>query len=123
VAASLALVNLVLVVAGLWVLLDALAVQGRSPTAQIIGGLLDAVALPVLVFASALYIDGGTMAVFVIGYWLIVRKYWIAFALFLPISYLFKEAIFMIAPVAVAAWWQAGRSLRDKRFIIGAVLS
>ena len=123
VVASLALVNLVLVVAGLWFLVDALAVGGRSPTAQIIGGLLYAVALPVLVFASSLYIDGGTMAVFVIGYWLIVRRYWVAFALFLPISFLFKEAILMIAPVAAVAWWQAGRSLRDRRFLIGGGLS
>ena len=43
--------------------------------------------------------------------------------LFLPISYLFKEAILMIAPVAAVAWWQAGRSLRDRRFLIGGGLS
>ncbi len=122
-ADSFALVNLVLVVAGLWFMLDALAVQGRSKRAQLVGGLLYSISLPVLVFSSALYIDGGAMAVMVIGYWLIARRWWLAAALFFPLSYPVKEAIVFLAPTAVAGWWMQGRSFRDRAFVVGAGLS
>lgn len=120
---SFALVNLVLVVVGLWFLLDALAVQGRTRRAQLIGGLLYSISLPVLVFSSALYIDGGAMAIMVIGYWLVARRLWWAIALFFPLSYAFKEAIVFLAPTAVVAWWVTGRSFKDRTFVIGAALS
>ena len=121
-ADSFALVNLVLVVAGVWFMVDSLAAQGRSQRAQLIGGLLYAVTLPMLVFASALYIDGGAMAVFVFGYWLISRRHWWAFALFLPLSYAVKEAIVFIVPSALAAWKASGRRFSDVRFLVGAPL-
>jgi hypothetical protein len=121
-ADSFALVNLVLVVAGVWFMVDALAVQGRSTRAQLIGGLLYALSIPVLVFTSSLFIDGGTMALFVFGYWLIVRRLWWALALFLPLSYAVKETLIFLAPSAVVAWRAAGRSFRDKRFVIGVPL-
>ena len=121
-ADSFALVNLVLVVAGTFFMVDALAVQGRSRNAQLIGGLIYAVSLPLLVFTSSLYIDGGAMAVFVIGYWLIARRCWWALALFIPVSYAVKESLVFLVPSVVVAWRSSGRSFKDVRFLIGAPL-
>lgn len=118
-----ALVNLVLVVAGLWALVDALRVSGRSAQTQLLGGILYVVALPVLVFTSALYIDGGAMAVLVIGYWLLARRWWPLLVAFLPLSYLVKENLFVLAPSAALAWKVSGRSWRDRSFIVGATIS
>ncbi len=117
-----AAVNLGLIVIGLWAMVDALARQGRSTRAQLIGGLLYAVSLPMLVFASSLFIDGGTMAVFTIGYWLIVRRWWWAFAVFFPLSYAVKESMAFLAPAAVVAWLAYGRSWKDRSFIAGAAV-
>lgn len=119
-ADAFALVNLVLVVAGVWFMVDALAVQGRSTRAQLIGGLLYTVTLPLLVFTSSLYIDGGAMAVFVFGYWLVARRCWWGLALFFPLSYPVKEALIFLAPSAIVAWRASGRSFKDPRFAIGA---
>ncbi|HPU38027.1 MAG TPA: hypothetical protein PLS63_00530 [Microthrixaceae bacterium] len=121
-ADSFALVNLALVVAGTFFMIDALAVQGRSRNAQLIGALIYAVSLPLLVFTSSLYIDGGAMAVFVFGYWLIARRCWWALALFIPISYLVKEALVFLVPSVIVAWKSSGRSFKDARFLIGAPL-
>ena len=121
-ADAFALVNLLLVVAGLWFMVDALAVQGRSTRAQLIGGLLYALSIPVLVFTSSLFIDGGTMAVFLFGYWLIVRRLWVVLAVFLPLSYAVKETLIFLTPSAVVAWRAAGHSYRDRRFLIGVPL-
>jgi hypothetical protein len=117
-----AAVNLAVVVLGLWALVDALARQGRSTTAQLVGGLLYVVALPIVVFASALYIDGGAMAMLTIGYWLVVRRWWWAFAVFLPLSYGVKESMIFLAPAAIVAWRASGRSWRDRAFVLGAPL-
>ena len=118
-----ALVNLVLVVMGLWFLVDALAVSGRSPTAQAIGAALYTFALPVVVYASALFIDGGVVGVLVIGYWLVVRRYWAAVVVFFPVSFMVKEALLILAPTAVWAWKTSGHSLKDPRFLSGAAIS
>jgi len=121
-AVAFAAVNLGLVLVGLWCLVDALARQGRSRRAQLIGGLLYAVSLPMLVFASSLFIDGGTMGLFVVGYWLIVRRWWWALAIFLPVSYAVKESLIFLVPAAVVAWRASGRSWRDTAFVVGAPL-
>ena len=118
-----ALVNLVLVVMGLWFLVDALAVSGRSPTAQAIGAALYTFALPVVVYASSLFIDGGVVGVLVIGYWLVVRRYWAAVVVFFPVSFMVKEALLILAPTAVWAWKTSGHSLKDPRFLSGAAIS
>lgn len=117
---ALALTNLVLVVAGLWLLVDALHRSGRSPRAQLFGGILYTVALPVLVFTSSLYIDGGAMAFMVLGYWLVVRRYWLALVAFIPLSYLAKEALIALAPAAAWAWRLAGHRFRSVQFALGA---
>ena len=118
-----ALVNLVLVVMWLWFLVDALAVSGRSPTAQAIGAALYTFALPVVVYASSLFIDGGVVGVLVIGYWLVVRRYWAAVVVFFPVSFMVKEALLILAPTAVWAWKTSGHSLKDPRFLSGAAIS
>ncbi|MFN7149521.1 MAG: hypothetical protein ACK4V6_08565 [Microthrixaceae bacterium] len=122
-AAAFAVTNLVLVVAGLWFLVDALRVRGRSPRAQLFGGVLYTFALPVLVFTSSLYIDGGAMAVFVFGYWLIARRAWWAVVAFIPLSYLVKEALLALAPAAAWAWHLAGHRFRSARFALGASIA
>jgi hypothetical protein len=119
-AESFAVVNLLFLVVGLWCLVDSLAVQGRSARAQFVGGLLYVVSLPMLIFASSLYIDGGVVGVLALGYWLMVRERWRWFVLFLAASYLVKEPIFVLAPVAALQWRVAGRSLKDPRFVLGA---
>ncbi len=118
-----ATVNLVLLVAGLWLLVDALHRSGRSPVAQLFGGALYTFALPVLVFATSLYIDGAVMALMVLGYWLVVRRYWWALVVFFPASALAKESLLALAPVAAWAWHSAGHRLRDPRFVVGASLA
>ncbi|MFV0316358.1 MAG: hypothetical protein ACK5O2_05275 [Microthrixaceae bacterium] len=118
-----ALVNLALVVAGLWFLVDALAVRGSSPTAQAVGAVLYTFALPVVVYTSALFIDGGVVGVLVFGYWLLVRRYWAALVVFFPVSYLVKEALLILAPAVVWAWKADGNSYKDPRFVLGAALS
>lgn len=115
-----ALVNLALVTAGLWFLVDALRVAGRSARAQLFGGALYTFALPVLVFTSSLYIDGGAMAVLVFGYWLVVRRVWWAVVAFIPLSFLVKEALLALAPAAAWGWHLAGNRLRSARFALGA---
>ena len=120
---SFATVNLLLVVLGLWALFDALRVKGYSAKAQFLGGLLYVIALPVLVFASSLYIDGGTVGLLMIGYWLIVRRWWPAVVVFLPLSYTAKEVLILLAPVAAMEWRAAGRSFRQPAFIVGALVS
>jgi hypothetical protein len=122
-APAFALVNLALVVAGLWFLVDALRVSGRSPRAQLLGAVLYTFALPVLVFASSLYIDGGAMAVFVVGYWLIARRAWWALVVFIPLSYLVKEALFALVPAAAWAWHLAGHRFRSAKFALGASIA
>ncbi len=118
-----ALVNLAFLTLGLWLLVDALATSGRSPTAQVIGAALYTVALPVVVFASSLFIDGGVVGVLVIGYWLMVRRWWWALLLFFPISYLVKEALLVLAPAAIWAWRTSGHRFRDPRFVAGVIAS
>lgn len=118
-----ALVNLGLLVAGLWALVDALAHSGRSPTAQALGAALYTFALPVVVYTSALFIDGGIVGLLAIGYWLVVRRWWWAVVAFFPLSYLAKESLLILAPAAVWAWHTAGHRFSDKRFIAGAALS
>ena len=120
---SFATVNLLLVVLGLWALFDALRVKGYSAKAQFLGGLLYVIALPVLVFASSLYIDGGTVGLLMIGYWLIVRRWWPAVVVFLPLSYTAKEVLILLAPVAAMEWRASGRSFRQPAFIVGALVS
>lgn len=122
-AAAFALTNLALVVAGLWFLVDALRVSGRSPRAQLFGAVLYTFALPVLVFTSSLYIDGGALAVFVVGYWLIARRAWWAVVAFIPLSYLVKEALLALAPAAAWAWHLAGHRFRSARFVLGASIA
>lgn len=122
-AESFAAINLLFLVAGLWCMVDALRVQGRSPLSQLLGGLLYAVALPVLVFGSSLFIDSGIVGVLTIGYWLLAHRRWRWFVAFLAVSYLFKEPIFLLAPVAAVAWRADGRRWSDSRFLIGAGLS
>lgn len=117
-----AAVNLAFLLLGLWLLVDALAVSGRSPAAQAVGAALYTFALPVLMFATSLFIDGGVVGVLVVGYWLMCRRYWWALVVFFPISYLFKEAILVLAPAAVWAWRTSGHSFRDSRFILGSVV-
>lgn len=118
-----AAVNLALLTIGLWFLVDALAVSGRSPAAQAVGAALYTFALPVVVFASSLFIDGGVVGFLVIGYWLMVKRWWWALALFFPVSYLVKEALLVLAPAAIWAWRTSGHRFGDRRFIIGAAAS
>ncbi len=117
---SFALVNLALLVLGLWLLIDALAVSGRSPTAQAVGAALYTFALPVVVFASSLFIDAGVVGVLMIGYWLMARRWWWALVLFFPVSYLVKESILVLAPAAIWAWSTSGHRYKDPRFVVGA---
>ena len=118
-----ATVNLVLLLLGLWLLVDALAVAGRSPLAQGVGAALYTFALPVLMFSTALFIDGGVVGALVIGYWLMVRRWWWGLVVFFPVSYLVKEALLILAPAAIWAWRVHGGSYRDPRFITGAAIS
>ena len=118
-----AAVNLAFLLLGLWLLVDALAVSGRSPAAQAVGAALYTFALPVLMFATALFIDGGVVGVLAVGYWLMCRRYWWALVVFFPISYLFKEAILVLVPAAVWAWRTTGHRFRDSRFIVGSLIS
>jgi hypothetical protein len=122
-ANAFALTNLVLVVGGLWLLVDALRRSGRSPTAQLAGGLLYTVAVPVVVFTTSLFIDGGTMAVLVLGYWLMVRRWWWAVVVFVPLSYLVKEPLLVVGIASAWAWRTTGHRFRDPRFITGAVVA
>lgn len=114
-----ATVNLALLVVGLWFLLDALAVSGRSATAQFVGAALYTFALPVVVFASSLFIDGGVVGVLMIGYWLLARRLWWALVVFIPVSYLVKEALLVLAVPAVWAWRTTGHRFTDLRFLAG----
>lgn len=118
-----AAVNLVLLVAGLWFLIDALAVSGRSPAAQFLGAVLYVFALPVVVFASSLFIDGGVVGVLVFGYWLLVRRLWWALVLFVPLSYLVKEALLVLVVPAAWAWRTSGHRFTDPRFVAGALVA
>jgi hypothetical protein len=115
-----ALVNLALLTVGLWFLVDALAVSGRSPAAQAVGAALYTFALPVVVFASSLFIDGGVVGVLAIGYWLLARRAWWALVVFFPVSYLVKESLLVLAPSAVWAWRTSGHRFGDARFVLGA---
>lgn len=118
-----ALVNLALLTVGLWCLVDALAVSGRSPAAQAVGAVLYTFALPVVVFASSLFIDGGVVGALAIGYWMMARRWWWALVVFFPVSYLAKEALLVLAPSAVWAWRTSGHRFGDPRFIVGTVAS
>lgn len=115
-----ATVNLVFLVLGLWCMIDALAVAGRSPTAQFFGAALYVFALPVVVFGTSLFIDGATVGLLAVGYWLLVRRWWWALVVFLPVSYLFKESILILALPAAWAWRTTGHRFRDPRFIAGS---
>ena len=112
-----ATVNLALLVFGLWFLLDAMAVAGRSVVAQFVGAALYTFALPVVVFASSLFIDGGVVGVLMIGYWLLARRLWWALVVFIPVSYLVKEALLVLAVPAVWAWRTTGHRFTDLRFL------
>ncbi len=118
-----ALVNVAFLVAGLWFLVDAMAATGRSPTAQMVGAALYTFALPVVVFGSSLFLDGGVVGVLMIGYWLLARRAWWALVIFIPVSYLAKEALLILAFPALWAWKTSGHSFKDRRFITGAVCS
>lgn len=118
-----ATVNLVLLVIGLWFLVDALAVSGRSLTAQYLGAAMYTFALPVLVFGASLFIDGGVVGVLTIGYWLLARRMWWLLVLFFPVSYLVKEALLILAIPVVWAWKTTGHRFGDTRFVAGALVS
>lgn len=118
-----ATVNLALLVFGLWFLLDAMAVSGRSVTAQLVGAALYTFALPVVVFASSLFIDGGVVGVLMIGYWLLARRLWWALVVFIPVSYLVKEALLVLAVPAVWAWRTTGHRFTDRRFVVGCTVT
>lgn len=118
-----ATVNLVFLIIGLWCMIDALAVAGRSPTAQFFGAAMYVFALPLLVFGTSLFIDGATVGLFVVGYWLLVRRLWWALVVFLPVSYLFKEAILVLALPTIWAWRTTGHRFREPRFIAGTAVA
>jgi hypothetical protein len=115
--------SLILLAVGLWALLDALRVQGHSAKSQFIGGALYVFSLPVLAFGAALYIDPGTVGMLMVGYWLITRRWWWAVVVFLPLSYLVKESLILLAPVAAMAWKASGRSFKRPAFVVGSVVS
>ncbi len=116
-----ATVNLALLVLGLWCLLDAMAVSGRTVRAQFVGAVLYTFALPVVVFGSSLFIDGGVVGVLMIGYWLLARRLWWALLLFFPLSYLVKEALLVLVPPVIWAWRTTGHRFSDPRFVSGGV--
>lgn len=118
-----ATVNLALLAVGLWFLVDALAVSGRSVTAQFVGAALYVFALPVVVFASSLFIDGGVVGVLMIGYWLLARRLWWALVVFMPVSYLVKEALLVLVVPAVWAWRTTGHRFTDRRFLAACALT
>lgn len=117
-----AAVNLALLVFGLWFLVDALAVSGRSVTAQLAGAAMYTFALPVVVFASSLFIDGGVVGVLMLGYWLLARRWWWALVVFIPVSYLVKEALLVLVVPAVWAWRTTGHRFADRRFVTGCAV-
>ncbi len=120
---SFALVNLALLTVGLWLLIDALAVSGRSPSAQAVGAALYTFALPVVVFTSSLFIDGGVVGLLMVGYWLMVKRWWWALIAFFPLSYLAKESLLVLAPSVIWAWRTSGHRFRETRFVAGGLIS
>ena len=99
---------------GLWALLDALRVKGYSTEAQFLGGaaLRDRAAGPG-VRAHRCTSTAAPSACLMIGYWLIVRRWWPAVVVFLPLSYTAQGGADPPGPGGRHAVAGSGRSFRS----------
>ncbi len=117
-ALSLALVNTVLMVAGIWLVLAALAVQGASPRVALAAGSLVVVNWVTLAFGSGVLIESAPFAAVALA-WLLMslRRWWWAAAV-IGVGVLAKETVVLALP----ALWAALALERPERAGVGAAV-
>ncbi len=106
---SLALVNTILLVAGLWIVLTTVRSQGAGPRALLAAGVLYSVAWNPFFFGTAVLVDPGVIAAIALCWYLIsTRRLWLVWPIML-VGYPLKETIGIVIPVVWAAAWQDHR--------------
>lgn len=105
-AVSLALVNTVMLVLGLWIVLTTIRSQGAGPRALLAAGVLYSVAWNPFFFGTGVLVDPGVIAAIALCWYLIsTRRLWLVWPIML-VGYPLKETIGIVIPVIWAASWQ-----------------
>ncbi|MGB3411869.1 MAG: hypothetical protein WBA45_11800 [Microthrixaceae bacterium] len=116
---SLALVNTVMLVLGLWIVLTTIRSQGVGSRGLLAAGVLYSVAWNPFFFGTGVLVDPGVIAAIALCWFLIsTKRTWLVWPIML-IGYPLKETIGIVIPVVWAASWQEYRK-GDKSLVAAA---
>ncbi len=108
-ATSLAITNVVLMVAAVWAMLAALRAQRVSARTFVVVGTLFAVGWNTLMSSSVIMTDSGILAAMTFAWWLVAsRRLWWALA-FVAVAVPIRETVLLMAPVILAAGFAQAR--------------
>ena len=112
-ALSLAVTNVVLLLASVWLVLATLRASGVTPRVLLATGVLFTVGWNTFYFGSGLLVETGVLFAVALGWYLIVtrRPWWVV--PLLALAFPLKETVGILVPVMLAWAWREHRERRD----------